>query len=382
MTNTPSPTFGDYLRSGWATLRLGAVGAWERAIYTGNAALADSLWRRGVRANGVDDWTLFQAFDCHHDDILIKALERGANPNANHRNNYGDYLLQRAAVQGNVEVVDALMAAGADSSLRCHNAYDALGAVAQGWGERVADFDSRKACARALLKNGADARALQGKHPHSLVAADQMDLEWVDMMLGVGAPAQWDSDRWGRDEHGVETLETYPTNVFIELFAQSAQRLTSTLSPFALRQWLHVASKHNALACWTTQTSHILFSLLEDNFEEYNSVLKTHNLPPLDAVDENGNSAWHAIFDDIATTTRTYNQVEYLMNTAKHLLLVPNHDGLAPRDVLAATRARLSSGRGWEEALQEMDERVFQRSLLTTAVETVDQPRPARRLKL
>lgn len=168
--------------------RRGAEGAWEHALNTQNRVLAAGLLQAGIPATRVDSHTAFQALD--GDVALLEwALAAGMSPDHQHRNNYFDHLLHRAACRGWVDEVRVLINAGANLEGQCGNHYTPLGAAVSGWGDTTTSAGSRErlAVAELLLAKGADPNAWQNCGRGSLLREAKMDFALIQRLLEAGS---------------------------------------------------------------------------------------------------------------------------------------------------------------------------------------------------
>ena len=118
-----------------------------------------------------------------HVEIIEKLLAEGANINALAANHYGRTALQAATERGHMEVVEKLLAEGADVNALAGNSYGrtALQAAAQGAHVEVLE---------KLLAEGADINASAGNHwgrTALQAAAEQGHMEIMKILLAKGA---------------------------------------------------------------------------------------------------------------------------------------------------------------------------------------------------
>ena len=170
------------LVDGWTSAGCTALAA---AIDWGDERAADLLFERGASAtvkSGGDEFLLHRAAFRGNAVIVEKLLRRGADPNAT--DHTGKTPLHRAAENGDAATVKLLLAAGANVDARNRDGLFPLRvAVKQGKADAVA----------VLLAHG---------------AADPLDPETRDRLLGMAKHMQRHYREHFGDERGVPPMET------------------------------------------------------------------------------------------------------------------------------------------------------------------------------
>lgn len=362
----------------WAVLRSKSTkDAWERAIFQENWPVFNSLYATNVSAKAVGAWDLFRAYDATP-KALHMLLERGANPHVTHSNGQFEYLIQRAAGRGDIETVSLILKAGGHLKVRCFNEYDVLGWSVVQWGEHDLDIKQRRDMVRFLLKNGADATALQGFSQYSLLYNDHTDLEISTMLVEAGAPLQWDMSY--HDNSG--QLITRTAHLFHRIFKKPSRDLCLT----DLDQWMQLLKKHGALEDLTPDwnnghpLSHTVLSS-DLNPEHYLYVIEKH-LGALDQLSANGDTIWHTLLAQPPYKVRQYKDILLERNSIQSLLTQPNTQGILPRDILQQAMKQPTINPKAFEMLEELDRELFQRTILLEAVCLEAAPTPQKRLKL
>lgn len=138
------------------------VGDWRgmptdaNTLHHARLAKLAQLQAWGVSARAVNDWTLLQLALDSRSDLLIPALECGANPNARESNNHCDGLLHRAACHGNLALMEVLVRKGANKEMGDSMNYSPLWAALHGFSDRLAPEAKRWKAAQWLIEHGAD----------------------------------------------------------------------------------------------------------------------------------------------------------------------------------------------------------------------------------
>lgn len=172
--------------------RHGAGTMWTLAVRRDNVPMAQKLLKTGflIKAPGKNEWDqatelLFDSLggDGEMTECLLRA---GANPNQVHTNNYWDAPSHRAARLGNLPVIRALIAHGADPACRDGNQFTPALAALADFGHVRGTVEDRWAIAEAFVTAGADVKAQAGHGEDLLTYALTDGPERLNWALGLG----------------------------------------------------------------------------------------------------------------------------------------------------------------------------------------------------
>lgn len=362
----------------WSVLKANSTkDAWERAIFQENWGVFNSLYLTNVSAKGVDGWSMLRAYDATPQAVAM-LMERGANPHVQHTNNYNEHLIQRAAVQGDIDTVERLLNNGGNLDVRCFNEYDVLGAVVMGWGQRVAPLKQRTKMVQFLLQHGANARALQGTSQRSLLHNNDVDFEMSAQLLDAGAPLQWNTSY--SEDNGRVVTQT------MHFFHLIFNKPSYVLSPSDANRWLKLLKKHAALTDLTPEwnagapLSHAILAI-NSQPEDYIPIIEKY-LGSLEQTNANKDNIWHTLFTQPPYTINLHRSALMAHGNLKHLLHEPNSQGVYPRDVLKASMQNPNVSSDVFNAVEDIDRELFQRPALLDIVSDTLDTKPARKSKL
>lgn len=183
----PRPLLKDRLRAWYLRLRHGNSIAWAQAVGFADLPLARALEAQGASAKEVESFTFMRAVDLKEPGFLEALLACGADPNTQNKNNYYDFALHRAAVGAMGRKLELLIKAGADLNCLDGNGYTPLAVAINGFGERVAEWEERRAHVSTLLHAGADATRWIWNDRESFLANAPLEIPLLEELIAHGA---------------------------------------------------------------------------------------------------------------------------------------------------------------------------------------------------